>query len=95
MQMVMVTMPYSSNRKVPQTKSSQNFRPLLQCIFNLQRLEHLAPVTVRRGKLIVSCKPDVEERILEYVAGDPGISMQQSAAALAVGRKTVLRMHYK
>jgi hypothetical protein len=93
--MVMVTMPYSSARELPQTKSSQNFRPLLQHIFNLQRLEHLAPVTVHQGKLIVSCKPDVEKRILEDVAGDQDIIMKQLAAALAVGHKTVLRIHYK
>ena len=44
------------------------------------------------GKLLVAYTPDVEERILEDVAGDSGISMRQLAAAFAVGHLTVVRI---
>jgi len=42
--------------------------------------------------MIVAYTPDVEECILEDVAGDSGISMRQLAAAFAVGHMTVLRI---
>lgn len=45
-----------------------------------------------QGKLIVVCTSDVEEHILEDVAGDPGVSMRQLAAAFSVGHMTVLRI---
>jgi len=47
---------------------------------------------VLRGKLIAAYTPDVEEHILEDVAGDSGISVRQLAAALSVGHMPVLRI---
>jgi hypothetical protein len=37
------------------------------------------------GRPRVSRKPDLEERIVEHVAGDPGISRRKSAAAFPGG----------
>jgi len=47
---------------------------------------------VHGGKLIVTYTPDVEEHILEDVAGDSGISMRQLAAPFADGHMTFLRI---
>ena len=44
------------------------------------------------GELIVTYTPDLEEHILDDVAGDSGISMRQLAAAFAVGHMTFLRI---
>jgi hypothetical protein len=41
------------------------------------------------GRPRVACTPDLEDSSLEHVAGDPGISRRQWAAAFPVGHMTV------